>query len=664
MRELKFHYAAAKNFICFGPDGIELFFNDYGKLVLVNGLNYDDGTPTDPASNGAGKSSLQDILSYALYGKTVKKPKQLYHGDVVNTLAGKGLEVEVQFDDYRVRRCRLPNKLQVWHSKDHLWDDTTEVTRGTMAETQKLIDEVVGLSHRAFCNVMAFDDSDAHSFLEADTKEKREIVENLLGLDKYRDYLEIAKEMRKTAKTVVDDLTKDYEHLAVEHESCKKRVVLISGQEESWKQNVKNWLATAVKKVKDKQEELETTDDGQAMSKFQQAQDQIGELQDKVIEFNHKRDRLGEIINEANEKLTQVQAARWELNESLQKHQLAANKAQSMYEESQKHIDALSSLQEGQECPTCRGIISRDHYSHVLAHEQNVLEQSFDTLQRETSIVEVEKQKFGDRSAAITKLESHIMEAKKSLSVLESKLNSFHQELLVLGKIKKPEGNSAQQLLEAEITELKRQCREKKAELDNGSPYKEILEEATTERDKKKQEMGVKDLEIKEAESVIPYYSFWVDAFGDKGIRRFIVNGIIPALNTRIAYWMQHLIDNKIELTFNDKLEETILRNGNNALYHSMSKGEKRRINLAVSQAFSYVMTLHSGCCPSLVFLDEVTGGGIDRVGVTGVYNMVFELAKERQVFITTHNETLLEMLEGCENITLKKQNDITVLVS
>ena len=74
-------------------------------------------------------------------------------------------------------------------------------------------------------------------------------------------------------------------------------------------------------------------------------------------------------------------------------------------------------------------------------------------------------------------------------------------------------------------------------------------------------------------------------------------------------------------------------------------------------------MMLNSGCCPSIVFLDEITGGGIDRAGVPYVYNMIFELAKERKVFVTTHNEVLMNLLQGCETLTLKKNNDITILV-
>ena len=65
------------------------------------------------------------------------------------------------------------------------------------------------------------------------------------------------------------------------------------------------------------------------------------------------------------------------------------------------------------------------------------------------------------------------------------------------------------------------------------------------------------------------------------------------------------LIDNKISLEFNNELDEKIERSpsdGDPFVYHAMSGGERRRLNLAVSQAFAHIMTLSSGVCPSLVF--------------------------------------------------------------
>ena len=60
----KFHHAKAENILCFGPNGIELHFTDYGNIIQITGENLDSiGIDNDPASNASGKSSVQEILS-------------------------------------------------------------------------------------------------------------------------------------------------------------------------------------------------------------------------------------------------------------------------------------------------------------------------------------------------------------------------------------------------------------------------------------------------------------------------------------------------------------------------------------------------------------------------------------------------------------------------
>mgnify|MGYP006055459603 FL=1 len=259
-------------------------------------------------------------------------------------------------------------------------------------------------------------------------------------------------------------------------------------------------------------------------------------------------------------------------------------------------------------------------------------------------------------------MEEKIKEADKKVIDLENKIKKNRDEIRRLSSIAKPESNASEKILESEIVELKSQIKNCKEELKNGSPYKEIIDNEEKEKSIKEIEKDNKIEQLKIAEEELPYYQFWVEAFGDNGIRKFVIDGIIPSLNERIAYWMEILCDGLIEITFDNSLKETMTRNGNRADYSNASNGEKRRINLAVSQAFAHVMMLSSGTCPSIVFLDEITGGGIDRAGINGVHNMIYELAKERQVFVTTHNETLGSLLNGCESITLKKQNDVTVI--
>jgi hypothetical protein len=97
MRNLNIKYAFAKNFLCFGPSGVEVKFADYGNLVFLRGENRDVKSVDSPlqsdevkiSSNGSGKSSIQEIICYGLFGKTIKKPSAITKDGVINNLVGK-----------------------------------------------------------------------------------------------------------------------------------------------------------------------------------------------------------------------------------------------------------------------------------------------------------------------------------------------------------------------------------------------------------------------------------------------------------------------------------------------------------------------------------------------------------------------------------------------
>jgi ABC-type multidrug transport system ATPase subunit len=86
-------------------------------------------------------------------------------------------------------------------------------------------------------------------------------------------------------------------------------------------------------------------------------------------------------------------------------------------------------------------------------------------------------------------------------------------------------------------------------------------------------------------------------------------------------------------------------------------------MNLSISQAFSYAMMMSWGTIPSFIFLDEV-GSNMDEIAKQGIYNMICELSKERQVFVTTHDPYLLDLLQGCSKLTVQKKNGFTILLA
>ena len=668
MKNLNFKYAKATDTLCF--EHIEFHFNDYSNVVLVEGINLDNpGTDALPASNGSGKSSISEIISIGLYGRTIKSPKQLKGGKIVNKLVGeKGKAViEIEWDDYRVVRtikAKGGSSLDLWHSPDHIWDDETLVSKGAgVSATQKMIEDNLGMSHHAFCNVVVFDDSNSYSFLKADTPTKREIVENLLGLDKYREYTSNAKELLKEKKREIDYKSKEYEQAVESVEKSKRRITKVETQQTEWLLKKKNESDQLKIKVKNKQLQLQKTDVDGELSEYHKAKDRIGDLNEKIGVKNESKAKIKKWLEIAKNKLTQSEESKRELQDELQNEFLKAQEVKSNLENSNSLIKKLESLEDGAICTTCHSVINQVNYDSVLIRERSNIGHDKLKAQKLTILLEEKKKKLGNLSAIISKIEEGVVEAEHKINIVNESISNMNEEISRLSNIPRPDANAAQRVLESEISELKRQIKEKNEEVKN-DPYKEIID--STKDELKLSETTLKRVkeELENCSKELPYYEFWVKAFGDKGIRKFVVEGIIPALNSRIAYWMQYLIDGKIELKFDSEFEETITRNGTTADYYGLSNGELRRVNLAVSQAFAYVMMLNTGFCPSIVFLDEITGGGIDRAGISGIYNMIFELAKERQVFVTTHNQSLLEMLQGCQSLTLKKENDIASLVN
>ena len=236
MKNLNFKYISAKNFLCFGPDGIEINFEDYGNIVLIRGDNLDVKDENGKvSSNGVGKSSILEILSYGLFGKTIKYPKKVSHKDVINNQICKKLEIEVCWDGFRVVRSRKPDGLKFWENKDGVWSDETEITLSGIPATQKLIENKLGLNYEAFINTVVFTDNNAGSFLECDTPTKRQIVENLLSLSKYREYSDIANKVYKNGKDSIKLLNSEYSILLEDLRVSEIRIKQIREKENEWK---------------------------------------------------------------------------------------------------------------------------------------------------------------------------------------------------------------------------------------------------------------------------------------------------------------------------------------------------------------------------------------------------------------------------------------------
>jgi exonuclease SbcC len=651
MKKLVFKYAKAKNFLPFGPEGIEINFNQYGNIVNVMGLNLDT---YPPRSNGSGKSSIAEIIVYGLFGKTIKNPKKVKHGDVVHNKIKENLYVEVHWDDCKVIRT-TKNNIRFWKNGEE------KTVGGSKTGTQDEIEKELGLNYETFVNVVIFHDKNDNVFLECDPAEKRVIAENLLSLEKYRDYFEIAKDLRKELKDSVKIMLKEHEQFSTEKDESQKRVTQIQLQDKNWKSAQNEELKRLIAKIKNKKLELENTDAGTSLSLWQDAQEQLKIIAEEQVKCEASQSRLETILQESKDKLNLIKQSKHKNTLDIQTHEEIVKNNKLKIQESENFIKSLSDKR-GTRCTQCLGIVSDENCNHATLAAHDTIEQLKTDIENQETIIAGLSEQHNKHDVGIQKLTSAISLVVEKQKSIVSKSQELNDNRLKCSKVPRPDLDANSLLLEQEINSILKQAQDKKAE---NSPYTEILKSAIQELDDKSQKVNEKAIEINEANKLMPYHDFWIEAFGDAGIRSWIIKGIVPALDDSVAYWLDILFDGLVTLKFDEELNQTIERNppvGDPFVYYAMSTGEQKMLNLSVSQSFARVMMLTWESIPSFIFLDEV-GSNMDDVAKQGVYNMICELSKERQVFITTHDKYLLDLLQGCSEIKLEKKNGFTKLV-
>ena len=154
---------------------------------------------------------------------------------------------------------------------------------------------------------------------------------------------------------------------------------------------------------------------------------------------------------------------------------------------------------------------------------------------------------------------------------------------------------------------------------------------------------------------------FWEKALSEKGVIKYVIRNILSYFNERINYYLSYLTDHTFSLEFDDELSEIITIGDTTIHYISLSGGERRKINLAVMMALKDLLLLSDSDHPDLLFFDEVAEN-IDEQGIQGLYNLLLELKKTRQIFIITHNKHLKTLLGSSKRLTVEKKKGISYI--
>lgn len=637
---MKIKYARAKCFLSIGTTPIEIDFTKLSNIVSIRGHNYDRRTGS---SNGAGKSTILEMIVYGLYGNVLK---EMTHKEVLNGKIKKGLEVEVRFEvggtEYRVVRRRKPDSLE-------LWRDGVDVSLGGMPATQDEIEKIIGLTYKAFINIAFFGQHNMKSFLKCDAATKRQIVENLLSLEKYNRYCTTAKDKKKKIESDLSQLVKDYENATKHVTICQTRATQLRQQQEHWFMTRRTELNGLLARLAAKDEQIKTTDHGKALLEYQQAQEELPKVREKIEKHAELLAKVEEKHEQIKSKLSGERLLHHEISLKVSTIRNGIENDKIRIKKATEALKPLGNLKDGEKCPLCYGVIGKDNYHNVEEHHQQVIEKAERDIKWGQSAITQIQEELDKGQATIDKATTMAQQCVDKVAELRQSISKLESQKTRLEVVKEPSVGLNETLLAQQRDSIMEAVAAKEAEIAGGDPYQEMIEANDGEREQHQEVADGIRATIKEKEAKLPYYDYWIKGFGDKGIRSLIIDGMMPALNTRINYWLQFLIDNQIKLTFDNDFKEEIANNppdGDAFVYNGLSGGEHMRIDLAISQAFAYLMMLSSGTCPSIVALDEVVTYQ-DRPGVYCIYQMICELARDRQVIVITHDQDLLQMIEG-----------------
>ena len=224
-----------KNFMSVGNVSQAVDF-DKEHLTLVLGENVDLGGDDSGSRNGTGKTTMINALSYALYGQALTNIRK---ENLINKTNGKAMLVTVEFEagghSYRIERGRKPNVLKLFVNEEEkkASDEKDDDAQGDSRETQKHIEQLLGMSHTMFKHLVALN-TYTEPFLSMKAADQREVIEQLLGITVLSEKAENLKALMKTVRDNIQSETFRIDGIKAANENVQKSIDSLAIKSSAW----------------------------------------------------------------------------------------------------------------------------------------------------------------------------------------------------------------------------------------------------------------------------------------------------------------------------------------------------------------------------------------------------------------------------------------------
>ena len=230
---MKIKELTVKNFMSVGNQTQAVNFAQE-NLTLVLGENLDQGGDDNGSRNGTGKTTIVNALSFALFGNALTNIKK---DNLINKINNKNMLVTLAFEkdgiDYRVERGRKPSIMKFYVNNEEQGAEESDDAQGDMRETQKDLDELLGMSHDMFKHIIALN-TYTEPFLSMKAADQRAIIEQLLGVTLLSEKAEALKELIRQTKDDIFQESADIEAAKKSNDKIQQSIDALAVRQNAW----------------------------------------------------------------------------------------------------------------------------------------------------------------------------------------------------------------------------------------------------------------------------------------------------------------------------------------------------------------------------------------------------------------------------------------------
>ena len=364
-----------KNFLSTGNHYTEVKLNENGNTMIVG-------------TNGAGKSTILDALTFSLFGKAFRK---INKPQLLNTTNEKDCCVEVEFSigniSWKVIRGIKPNIFKIYRNGEELNQDAAAL------DQQKWLEQnVLKMNYKSFTQIVILGSSTFVPFMQLSAANRREVIEDLLDI-------KIFSSMNTVIKSKISALKDEVKTLSLKKESLSDKVDMQT-------------------RFIDK---LET-----------QGKENIAEKTEKVSELNRLIDLYNKEVSLANEKVQERLTDQEKVTGAPEKLRKLSGLKGKISQKASTLRKEHKFFTENTVCPTCTQSIEEDFRINKINDAQNVANELQSGLKELDEAINEEQERerqFLALSKEISKLQNDISKDNVRISECQRQIGNLESEV-------------------------------------------------------------------------------------------------------------------------------------------------------------------------------------------------------------------------------------------